>query len=138
MSPGFWSGGCGLVLATRYQRSPREAWGKVRRSAHVANPGNVRFIWSLSGIHLVSLTPSKYRLEVDWLIPTTRMSEYWRGGRRLLDRSLGPGTTAPYRRMMEDNTRMFLGRLLGTPEDLFSHIGLSVRRIHFVYTTVNH
>ena len=59
------------------------------------------------------------------------MGDYWRDGRRLLDRSLGPGATAPYRRMMEDNTHMFLGQLLEAPDDFISHIGLSVRRVHF-------
>jgi hypothetical protein len=78
---------------------------------------------------LASLTPSKSRLDLDWLIPTCRVGEYWREGRRLLDRSLGPGATTAYRRMMEDNTRLFLGQLLETPGDFFSHIGLSVRPI---------
>lgn len=32
---------------------------------------------------------------------------------------------------MEDNTHLFLGQLLETPEDFFSHIGLSVWRIAF-------
>ena len=41
MSSRFWASDCGSVLATRYQRSPGETWGKVRRSAHVANPENV-------------------------------------------------------------------------------------------------
>ena len=66
------------------------------------------------------------RLELDWLLPTSRVGEYWREGRRLLDRSLGPGSTTAYRRMMEDNTHLFLGQLLETPEDFFGHIQLSV------------
>lgn len=43
ISPCFWSSDCGAVLATRYQRTPRETRGQVRRSAHVANPKNVRY-----------------------------------------------------------------------------------------------
>ncbi|KAI9428587.1 cytochrome P450 [Lactarius indigo] len=54
------------------------------------------------------------------------MGEYWRESRKLLDRSLGASAIAPYRRMMEDNTRVFLGQLLEAPEDFSSHIGLSV------------
>jgi hypothetical protein len=69
---------------------------------------------------------------MDWLLPTARVGEYWREGRRLLDRSLGPGATAPYRRMMDDNTRIFLGQLLAAPDDFLSHIGLSARCVHFV------
>jgi hypothetical protein len=132
MSPGFWSDNCGIVLATRYQRPPREARGKVRGSALLANPGNVCYTLSFFAIHLASLTPLNFRLEMDRLLPTSRVGEYWREGRKLVDRSLGPGATASYRRMMEDNTRMFLGQLLETPDDFFGHIGLSVRRIHFV------
>ena len=73
---------------------------------------------------------------MDWLVPTTRVSEYWRECRRLLDRSLGPGITISYRRMMEDNTLLFLGQLLETPEDFLNHIGLSVRCTRFVYIKV--
>jgi hypothetical protein len=40
--------------------------------------------------------------------------------------------------MMEDNTRLFLGQLLETPGDFSNHIGLSVRRIHFINITVDH
>ena len=34
---------------------------------------------------------------------------------------------------MEDNTLLFLGQLLETPEDFLNHIGLSVRCTRFVY-----
>ena len=61
---------------------------------------------------------------MDWIVSTARSSEKWRESRRLLDRSLGPGATATYRRMTEDKTRTFLGRLLETPEDFLGHIGL--------------
>ena len=138
MSPCFWSSDCGSVLATGHQRPPGEARGKVCRSAHVANPENVCYAQSLSATHPTSLTPSKSRLEMDWLVPTARMNEHWRGARRLLDRGLGPGATASYRRMMEDKTHLFLGQLLEAPEDFLSHIGLSVRCTCLVYLNVNH
>ena len=64
---------------------------------------------------------------MDWPIPSTRVCEYWREGRRLLDRGLGPGVTTSYRRMMEDKTHLFLGQLLESPDNFLSHIGLSVR-----------
>ena len=66
---------------------------------------------------------------MNWIFPTSSVGEYWREGRRLLDRSLRPGATASYRRMMEEYTQLFLGQLLEAPEDFRSHIGLSVRRI---------
>ena len=69
---------------------------------------------------------------MDWYFATSTVCEYWREGRRLLDRSLGPGATAPYRPMIEEKTRMFLGQLLEAPEDFINHIGLSVRRVQFV------
>ena len=78
---------------------------------------------------------SKHRLEMDWLLPTARMNEHWREGRKLLDRSLGPAATTSYRRMMEDNTHMFLGQLLEAPEDFLGHIGLSVWRTHSLCVT---
>ena len=124
MSPCFGTSDCGAVLATRHQRPPGEARGQVRRPAYVPNPRNVCYNRSLSTIHLVSLTSSKSRLEIDWLVSTARMNEHWRGARNLLDRSLGRGITTSYRRMMEDKTRTFLGLLLESPEDFRSHIGL--------------
>jgi hypothetical protein len=74
---------------------------------------------------------------MDWLIPTARVNEHWREGRILLDRSLGPGATTSYRRMMEDKVRLFLGQLIEAPEDFLGHIGLSVWRIHFVCITAD-
>ena len=61
---------------------------------------------------------------MDWIVSTARSNEHWREGRRLLDRSLGPGATVSYRRMMEEKTRVFLGGLLESPEDFLGHIGL--------------
>ena len=61
---------------------------------------------------------------MDWIVSTARSSENWRESRRLLDRGLGPGATATYRRMMEEKTCTFLGRLLDSPEDFLGHLGL--------------
>ena len=66
------------------------------------------------------------------------MNQHWRGARRLLDRGLGPGATASYRGMMEENIRVFLGGLLESPDDFLGHIGLSVQCIRFVYIIVDH
>ncbi|KAI9433755.1 cytochrome P450 [Lactarius indigo] len=73
-------------------------------------------------------------MEVDWILSIARMGEYWRESRKLLDRSLGASAIAPYRRMMEDNTRMFLGQLLEAPEDFSSHIGLLQGRLVMALT----
>jgi hypothetical protein len=54
------------------------------------------------------------------------MGELWREGRKLLDRSLRPGGTISYRRMMQENTRDFLARLLATPKEFRGHINLSI------------
>ena len=126
MPPCFWSSDCGSIIAVCCQRPPGEAWGKVCRPADASNPGNVRYTRLLSTIHLTSLSPSKSRLEMDWLVSTSRMNEHWRGARKLLDRSLGRGLTESYQHMIEDKTRMFLGQLLESPDDFLSHILLSV------------
>ncbi len=54
------------------------------------------------------------------------MSDTWRTGRRLLDRSLRPGAIITYRQMMQENTRELLAQLFATPKDFHSHIKLSV------------
>src|SRR6266404_9033946 len=74
------------------------------------------------------LTPPKSRVEMDWLLAVTRMSKYWRDGRKVLDRSFGPVSTAKYRQMIKDRTHLFLGQLLEAPDDFIGHIGLLVRR----------
>lgn len=63
---------------------------------------------------------------MDWIVPLTRKGEYWRERRRLLDRSLRPGSTASHGRVIEEKTRSFLGRLISTPKDFRAHIDLSV------------
>ena len=66
-----------------------------------------------------------HRLELDWLLPISKMSESWREERRLLDRSLRSATDV-YRDMMKEKTGTFLAKLLATPRDFRHHIELSV------------
>jgi hypothetical protein len=70
--------------------------------------------------------PITSRLEMDWLLPVARKGEVWREGRKILDRSLRPGSTMAYRQMMHENIRGFLARVLVTPKDFLDHIRLSV------------
>jgi cytochrome P450 len=59
-------------------------------------------------------------------LPNARKGEVWREGRKLLDRSLGPGAAMSYRQMMQENIRGFLARLLANPKEFRGHINLSV------------
>ncbi|KAI9448684.1 cytochrome P450 [Lactarius psammicola] len=72
---------------------------------------------------------------IDWVFFLARMGNYWREGRRLLDRSLRPGATAPHRRLIEEKTRVFLGQLLVTPKEFREHIDLLQGRLvmHLTY-----
>ncbi|KAI9441798.1 cytochrome P450 [Lactarius indigo] len=63
-------------------------------------------------------------MDVDWFFPLSRMGKYWREGRKLLDRSFRPGSTASHRRLIEEKTRVFLGQLLATPNAFREHIDL--------------
>ena len=62
---------------------------------------------------------------MDWMLPNARRSDFWREGRKILDRSLGPSATMSYRQMVQENTHRFLARLLATPKDFRGHIDLS-------------
>jgi hypothetical protein len=75
---------------------------------------------------LTLTTTSKLRIGTDWLLPALRKGEAWRGGRKLLDRSLRPGAPTAYRAMMEEKARGLLGQLLLNPRDFRDHVGLSV------------
>ena len=70
-------------------------------------------------------------MDMHWLFPTSKMGNYWRSGRKLLDRSLRPGATASHRRLIEEKTRVLLGELLATPNDFREHIDLLVTLPHF-------
>ena len=61
---------------------------------------------------------------MDWMLINARKSEFWREGRKLLDRSLRPTATMSYRQMIQENTHQFLARLLATPKDFRHHVEL--------------
>lgn len=63
---------------------------------------------------------------MDWPVFMTGMTETWRKGRKLLDRSLRPGAMISYRQMIQEKTHEFLAQLYATPKDFEAHVGLSV------------
>jgi cytochrome P450 len=69
------------------------------------------------------------RTEMDWPLFTARMSETWREGRKLLDRSLRPGAVMSYRQTVQEKTREFLAQLSANPKDFLSHAKRSVSRL---------
>jgi hypothetical protein len=64
-----------------------------------------------------------HRLELDWILPISKMSESWREERRLLDRTLRSASDV-YRHMMKEKAGEFLAKLLATPRDFRRHIEL--------------
>jgi hypothetical protein len=66
---------------------------------------------------------------MDWPLFMTRMSETWREGRKLLDRSLRPGAVMSYRHIVQENTREFLAQVSANPRDFLSHAKRSVSRL---------
>ncbi|KAH9976345.1 cytochrome P450 [Lactifluus volemus] len=62
-------------------------------------------------------------LELDWLLPFSKMGDSWREERRLMDRGLR-SASVEYRHMMEEKTGTFLAKLLATPRDFRRHIEL--------------
>ncbi|KAF8259263.1 cytochrome P450 [Lactarius quietus] len=60
----------------------------------------------------------------DWLVPFSRYTEFWREGRKLLDRGLRPGAVATYRPMQQTRARVLLTRLLTSPDKWEEHIDL--------------
>ncbi|KAH9976261.1 cytochrome P450 [Lactifluus volemus] len=64
------------------------------------------------------------RMGWDWFIITARYGEYWRRGRKLLDRGLRPGAAASYHPMQLTKTRSLLTRLLENPSEWEAHIEL--------------
>ena len=69
------------------------------------------------------------RIDMDWFVPNMGMSEFWREGRKLLDRSLRPGAAMLYRQMMQEKTCWFLAQLFASPKDFHHHIELSPFRL---------
>jgi cytochrome P450 len=66
---------------------------------------------------------------MDWPLFMARMSETWREGRKLLDRSLRPGAVMSYRQIVQENTREFLAQVSANPRDFLSHAKQSVSRL---------
>ncbi|KAH9976348.1 cytochrome P450 [Lactifluus volemus] len=67
-------------------------------------------------------------LELDWILPISKMSESWREERRLLDRTLRSASDV-YRHMMKEKAGEFLAKLLATPRDFRRHIELFEGRL---------
>ena len=65
-------------------------------------------------------------MDMDWPVFMTGMTETWRKGRKLLDRSLRPSAMLSYRQMIQEKTREFLAQLRSTPKDFEAHVGMSV------------
>ncbi|KAH9170543.1 cytochrome P450 [Lactarius sanguifluus] len=71
-------------------------------------------------------------LDVVWMLPMARVSNYWREGRKLIERSFRPGASALDRRLIEERVHVYLGWLLANPKGFRDHIhylqgGLLVR-----------
>lgn len=64
----------------------------------------------------------------DWLVPFSRYAEFWREGRKLLDRGLRPNAVATYRPMQQTRARVLLTRLLTSPDKWEEHLELFVTR----------
>jgi len=63
-------------------------------------------------------------MEWGWLLTSARYGEFWRQGRKVLDRSLRPGAAAAYRPMQESKARLLLTRILKDPKDWEAHVEL--------------
>ena len=62
----------------------------------------------------------------EWFHPTTPYGDYWREGRKLLDRSLRASTVVQYRPMQLAKTHDLLSQLLSDPESFQHQIELWV------------
>ncbi|KAH9970771.1 cytochrome P450 [Russula compacta] len=60
----------------------------------------------------------------DWFLVIAKFGVPWRQGRKVLDRSLGPRTTAEYRPVQEAKARVLLTRILTSPDEWEAHIEL--------------
>jgi hypothetical protein len=111
---------CGAQLAICNQGSTREARRNTLGSAYVSHSENVGLTVFGSNILQVNI---HHRLELDWLLPFSKMGESWREERRLMDRGLRSASDE-YRHMMKEKTGAFLAKLLATPCDFRRHIDL--------------
>ena len=74
----------------------------------------------------VSAHNNPIRMGWNWSLATSRGNDYWRTGRKILDRGLRPVATASYRPMTQARTRILLSQLLENPHQWEDHIDLSV------------
>ncbi|KAH9952447.1 cytochrome P450 [Russula dissimulans] len=70
------------------------------------------------------LMPFYQMMEWEWFHPTTPYGDYWREGRKLLDRSLRASAVVQYRPMQLAKTHDLLYQLLSDPESFHHQIGL--------------
>ena len=61
---------------------------------------------------------------MDWIMPNLGVNDFWREGRKILDRSLRPSAMVSYRQVMQEKTRWFLAQLFANPNDFHHHIEL--------------
>jgi hypothetical protein len=71
-------------------------------------------------------------MELDWFVPSIGTNEFWREGRKLLDRDLRPGAAMSYRQMMQEKTRWLLAQLFANPKEFHHHIELSLSRLSYI------
>jgi cytochrome P450 len=69
---------------------------------------------------------------MDWPIFMSRMTETWREGRKLVDRSLRPGAIVSYRQMMQEKTREFLAELYSNPKNFHNLLKLLVGHLPYI------
>jgi cytochrome P450 len=62
----------------------------------------------------------------------SRMTETWREGRKLVDRSLRPGAIVSYRQMMQEKTREFLAELYSNPKNFHNLLKLLVGHLPYI------
>ena len=74
---------------------------------------------------------------MDWPLFFAGMTETWRTGRKLLDRSLRQGEMTSYRQMMQEKTQEFLAQLHANPKDFYASVELSVLAIFLLLYPMN-
>jgi len=68
----------------------------------------------------------KFRMGWQWALSSARYGDFWRQGRRLLDRSLRPAAAAVYRPMQQAKARVLLSDLLANSDEWEAHLELLV------------
>src|SRR5712675_3027025 len=63
----------------------------------------------------------KIRMKWEWLVPLVEYTESWRQTRKLLDRSLRPGSMVAYRPLQLSKARILLAQLPTNPDEWEAH-----------------